>query len=244
MSENTDLSFSPDEIEAKKRVNSQKRIRLLAVLLVLTLGARFFIKDPPPPQQVNYEKVEMRYVAGTLNNLSVEQQQSLSPDQYAKLLKAERDSLEQKKQEERLALGSYSPAAAPVENPEDLAAKREEQFIYVYRQRKIEEKRQERQVAKKEVKAKRVAFKSGRYTEADQVMQTPYETTITIGSTMKTRVPNKIVRSVFDNTKEWQEPIPAGHVRIHPAKGITVTLAKQVAKRITILRTTPLDEEI
>jgi hypothetical protein len=43
-----------------------------------------------------------------------------------------------------------------------------------------------------------------------------------------------MIRSVSSDALTWQEPIPKNYVRLKPAPGITITVHKETAKRISI----------
>ena len=59
---------------------------------------------------------------------------------------------------------------------------------------------------------------------------------ILVDRSMQAHLPSNIISSVSNNALTWKEPIPAGYTELKPAKGITITVQKSIANRITILK--------
>jgi hypothetical protein len=128
----------------------------------------------------------------------------------------------------------YKPADVPLEN----AAAEEEfkQLQYVYIKKRQQSLREQQRIIKQQdlTKPMLILFRRGGFVKAERSMPLPESYRISMDRSLTFTFPKKLVSLVSDNGKTWQEPIPKGQVRIKPAKGITVTVAKETAKRITI----------
>ncbi len=203
------------------------------------VGARLLIKDPEPPKAADHSHKPFRALPGVLDNIPVAEQSKISPEILAQLKEANRRVVVKKATslDKFFKDGSYVPADVPTDNVKDQAVAQEFQYQYVRRQKIIDHQKElerAQALAADPNKKVLVLFKSGRHIKARNTYNNPPFLAIQVDTTMTAGVNRQHIQSVTDNAATWQEPVPAGKTRLKPAKGITITVDKKVAERITI----------
>jgi hypothetical protein len=84
-----------------------------------------------------------------------------------------------------------------------------------------------------------VLFKNGGHLKTQKSLVQGDTLDIRFDKTIRAQMPATLVHTIEENALNWQEPVPRGQVRIKPAKGITLTLGKDMAKRISLPVHTP-----
>jgi hypothetical protein len=225
-----------EEREKKRRAAEKKRRIILALLCVGAVVARLTIKNPPPPKPAYHDN----YVAlpGVLEKMSLADQAKLKPELLAQLKEADSKAKVPTKEQAVEAYfakgGRYTPADAPVENLNDKELQKEFQYQYARRQKMIEQKKEAEILDPS--KTMLVMFKNGRYVKARRTRDIDPFLAIEVDSTMAASLNKKMILSVSNNALTWVEPVPAGSVRLKPAKGITITVNQRIADQITILK--------
>ncbi len=227
------LQDTPEEIEQKNRQARAQRFRKLAIILVICVGARFLIKNPEQPKTPERRYDKVRYVPGMLDNLPKSAIDKMDPKLVAQIRKAETDARIERLMGRGEFKGTYKAPDAPLPNTTGEEEQRQMQFAFAKRRNvNVHLKEMEEQADVR--KTTLVRFKSGGIIRAEKaVAQTPgYE--ISVDRSMVARLPRQMVASVMENALDWKEPVPAGFVQLKPVKGITITISKETAKRITI----------
>lgn len=228
---------SQEEQALLRKKNAAQRRRFLLVTCVLAIGARFLIKDPPPQKTPDRSQKSVRYVPGMLEDLSPSAMAKMDPKILAQM-KIAQAKYKQEMQAAASAKGKiiYRPTDAPLANLADEEEVRQTQFIY--------EKKKQLQIraAKKMnpidlTKDMLVRFQSGGAIKAEKTKPLTRDLQIQVDRTILATLPNKMVSTVQSNAAKWKEPIPAGFVQIQPANGITITVSRETAKRISIQKT-------
>lgn len=231
------MAETPEELEARRRAATARRIKIMAVLMVGVVIARIFVSDPKRKAPIDYTRQRnIRVVPGMLDTLPAATRASLDPQVVNQMVMA--DELARRgefgKPQVPEVVGHYQPANAPTEKDLEAEAYKEQLFAYA-RRRKIDlERRAEAEKSKDVSKATLVQFTSGGYILAEAAKQRPDETYIRLDHTIEANVPSGWVTSIRKDALDWKEPVPAGLVRLQPAKGITVILHRDAASRVTI----------
>jgi hypothetical protein len=231
-------SETPEEAEARRRAATAKRIKILAACSALAVVARIFISDPkrtPPP---DYTKMNIKIVPGMLDSMPASARAKLDPQLVAKMVLVDEQARRGeygKPVAEQAPSGPYKPADAPTIVDVEAETFKEQVFAYA-RKRRIDAERQAREEsqARDIRKATLVQFASGGYVRAEAAEKRPTGTAIRIDKNMEANVPSRWVASIQTDALDWQEPVPAGQVRLRPAKGITVILHRDTASRVTV----------
>jgi len=129
----------------------------------------------------------------------------------------------------------YKPVAAPLDEMKTAEEQyKEEIFQYLRRKRRADLKRKEERVDRS--KKMLVRFKGGGYIKAEKTWKKNGQIIIQYDRTLIAGIPKDRVASVTMNAVTWKEPVPRGQVRLKPARGITITLSRESARRISIRR--------
>jgi len=225
-------TISDEEIARQKIAKAKKRFVILFVLLVITAGARLIVKNPPKPKLADHSKESFRALPGVLENLPVAEQMKLSPQKIAAYREA--DLREIAKRMPKTEMAPYIPAEAPMENIQDkveyerLLAKFEE------KRRKMED--EHKTLSRDLSKDTLVMFKAGGYIKAEGAAKNENSVEIEYNKNFHAKLPGTLVKTIKENAVDWEEPVPNGFVKLHPAKGITVVVAKNISPRITVLK--------
>ena len=239
-------SETPEEAEARRRATTAFRIKVLIGVSVVVLGARFLIKDPERKGPVDYSKVQVKIVPGMLDTMPASTRAQLDPKLVAKMVlvdemarRGEYGKPDAKK--ESSTAGTYRPMDAPTEADVEAEAYKEQVFAYA-RRRRIEAERQARVEVGRDIRRTvLVRFASGGFVHAERAEKRASETFIRLDRTIEADLPNVLVASVKSDSLDWNEPVPAGQVKLTPARGITVILNRDTASRVTIEKS-PIDE--
>lgn len=221
---------TPEEREIRKRATTGKRIRILVVVCIVAVGARIFIKNPEPPKPPDHSNKQVRVLPGMLENIPESARVHMNQQMLAKLQSAEQPKdigLPAIKPQE--AIAQYKPVEPPpgtIVSPESTMS-----FQYAQRAKRIIEP----EIPPEEkTKTTVVAFASGGYLLVEQAVRVRNNVEIKVDASMIAGLPSHLVKSVKENAVGWQEPVPAGHVRLKPAKGITIVVEKSIGERITV----------
>jgi hypothetical protein len=216
-------------------------LRSLIVIAVVAAGARMLIKDPPPPKQVDRSQFKVRYVPGMLENLPKSALDKMDPKLLADIRKAEMEArMAQDFNPTMYAKGAYKPSNVPLENQSALETQKQYAYSNARRNAKIRMTEPEEPVDTRRTTL--VQFTSGGAIKAEKASAGRAGVDMDFGKTMQARVPQKMVARITPNSLEWKEPIPRGFVELKPARGITITVAKETARRITVSK--PVYDEI
>ncbi|MCG3203660.1 MAG: hypothetical protein KCHDKBKB_00332 [Elusimicrobia bacterium] len=231
----TQFEGSPEEYELRRRKAIFKRIRILSVVCALSIGARILFKDPPPPKAPDRSKRTVRYVPGMMEDLSPEVKKRMDPKFLAEIKIAETQYKREKESQRRLAStsGTYQPANVPLTNPGDEEEVR--QMEYIYEKRKINQLKAMKAAQPVDLtKDMLIRFRSGGFIKAENSTPVHKGFQIRVDKTILATVPRQLVSTVLSNAAKWKEPVPHGLIQLKPANGITITVSKETAKRITI----------
>ncbi len=225
------IGESPEEREIKNQSATTRRIKILGAVCLISIVARVFIKPPPPPKTPHHENAPFRALPGMLENLPASERAKLTPEMLAKLQEADRSALVRKTQPEEKLAKKYEPLHAPVQLGSE-EEKKKDVFAYHEKRRKLptEEKTEEGGIGKTML----VLFKTGRFIKAQEATRLNGNVEIKVDKSLLANLPGKWVNSISSNGLTWKEPIPTGYTRITPARGISITLAKNIAKRISM----------
>lgn len=236
------LSPIPDEREYQKKDATKKRIVVLAVVFVVSLGAKFAIKPPPPPKAPDHSARPFRAIPGVLKNLSDADRNKLTPQQIAMLEEADRNVLLRKSGETAIAqIPSHTPASAAVkptaisgtiQTVPQTTSTASSPFLY-----KTAEK--DRWVpptpSKQDLTADTVVlFNRGGHLLAQDAERVNGSVGVTLNKTMFAKFSKSSIRQVIHTDGSWKSPIPKGFIELKPAKGITILVSRQTGRRITI----------
>ncbi len=222
-----------DTREYQKRVSTQKRIVFFSVLIVVSLIARFIVKDPEPIKKAVHTNVKVRYLPGMLDNMPVAQRSKLSPEQIAKFLEADENAKKGlSKPAEALALNPFQPPiemkiARAEEKPILPVAETPEPTKRPRFKPKVEEPRDL-------TKPMLVFFRSGGVIQVAKASREKDNVNIEVDRSMAAGFPGTMVKEINENAATWTEPVPSGHVKLKPARGITVIVQKEIASRISV----------
>lgn len=238
----TALQDSPEERELRRRNATRRRIMVLGSTLGLAVLARVLIKDPQPPAPPDYSQDEIRYIPGMLDSLPPSERDRLDPKIIARMIQTDENARRGQlpSTETMLAQGEYQPAEPKFET--DIEAEKYKDKVFAYaKRRRIEMEIEKAQMAQDLTKTMLVRFHGGGYVKAEKIGQRGHSTDIRIDKTISAQIPNQMILSVSANALTWKEPVPSGFVRLKPAKGITITVHKEIANRISV-RENPIDE--
>lgn len=228
---------SPEQREQKQRSALRKRVIMLVSTLSIAVGVRLVIKDPPPPQMVDRSKDEIRYIPGMLDALPASERVKLDPKVVAKMLEVDEQArrgikpLPQSIASAGTTSTTYKPTD-PLFEDEREAIQYKENLAY-----NLQHRRKHKVVVPERVdttKTMVVQFRNGGYIRAEKALETVNLVQIRINRSLTAQVPTNMVSSIRTNGLNWEEPIPAGFVKMKPAKGISITLRKDTAKRISV----------
>lgn len=228
---------TPEEAEIRRRKSAARRIKILMSIIVLAGGARFLIKDPvrkPPP---DYTKRNIKIVPGMLDAMPQATKDKLGPQMLAKMAAADEQARREKLAAPQVAAADKSlyRVADPIDQNDADAKIIEEKTFAMTQRRRIDSQRetvQERMEETRQVTL--VKFSSGGHIFAERAERRPTQTEIRIDKTMEAGLPNRWVAVIQKDAADWKEPVPAGRVRLKPAKGITVILDRGSASRVTV----------
>jgi hypothetical protein len=236
-------SETPEQAEARRRAATARRIKVLIGLSVLVLGARFIVRDPKKRAPVDYTKMQtLKIVPGMLDTLPAATRAQLDPQIVAKMVLADemarRGEYGKPAEDTKTAAVPYKPMDAPAEADLEAETYKEQIFAYARRRRIItEQQRRIEQQALDLSNSTLVQFRSGGYLLAETAQKGSADTYIRMSKAVRAEIPNRWVSSIQNDARGWEEPVPAGQVRLTPAKGITVILHRDTASRITIEKT-------
>lgn len=227
---------SPEQREQKRRAALRKRLLILGSSLLVAVLARLMIKNPPPPKQVDRSRDEIRYVPGMLDALPASERVKLDPKVVAKMMEVDENARRGIKmapaQTEVAQTGTTYKPTEPLFQDEREAVQYKENLAYnLQRRRKLKETVTE-QVDTSKVMV--VQFRKGGYIRAEKAAEHINQVEIRVNRALLARYPNRLVSGIKANGLSWEEPVPAGFVKLKPAKGITATLRKNTAERISI----------
>jgi hypothetical protein len=224
---------TPEEAEQRKREVAKRRFKILSTLAVLSIIARFIIKDPPPPKnyQRNFDK--MRFVPGMLDNIPVSEQAKMDPRIIAKMMEA--DELARKGPvDPALAQGPYKAMEPPMPMNEEKEIQRQQFFAYTKKHKKVIDEREKFALAEALAKPALVRFKSGGYIKATSFTDDSRRVRIQFDRTLVANLPKNLILATDGNSPYWEKPIPKGFKKLKPAEGITIIIGEQAARRISI----------
>lgn len=235
MQEFIGLQDSPEELEIRRRQKTAKRLRLLTVICIVTIGARFLIKDPAPPKAPDRSKRTVRYVPGMLDDLPASTINRMDPTLVAQMRIAEAKYKQERSINEYpgFAKGPYQPTDVPITNPAEEEEIKQMQFVYEKKKKNLLRAAQTNQPVDL-TKTMLIRFRSGGFIKAENTMPSQQNLKIQVDRTLFATLPHQMVRSVEANAAKWQAPIPKGFVELKPSKGITITVHRETAKRITV----------
>lgn len=225
-------TFSPgsfDDPEAQKRAATQRRFRALAIVLMLTVGARIIFRNPPPPKSPDHRDRPFRAIPGILNSLPAAERSKLTPTQLALLQEADRNA----------AAGLNGNTATGIARNPNMPLEKErlaDTRKFAYSTHKEERWAPPAEVTNDNRQNTVVAFRRGGFILAEDASRTKNSVEIRIDNTMLAKLPSKTVTQIFAKSPNWTEPIPLGHVMLKPAHGITIVVASRTAKRISITK--------
>jgi hypothetical protein len=222
--------YSEEEMEQNKRAATRKRIKILALVGVVCVIARLVIKNPPPPKPRDLTDVQVQYTPGLLESMPLSVKKKMDPIILAKLELAQKEY--ERGQITVPDRARYRPAEMPMQNKEDVEAYHQQVFIYEKRRQSIEVKKEQKM--RDISKATLVQFSSGGYIKVERANQSQKGVHIEYDRSVLASLPKRMVSSINENALDWEAPVKNGFVRLKPARGITVTVAKNTAKRITI----------
>lgn len=237
---------TPEEAEARRRASTAFRIKVLVGISVLVIAARVFIKDPERKAPIDYTKAPVKIVPGMLDTLPASARANIEPQLLAKMVLADemarRGEFGKPPAETEAAKVEYRPAEAPTERDVEAEAYKEQIFAYA-RKRRIDTLRRDRieQQSRDTRKSTLVRFASGGFVHAEAAERRRRDTYIRIDKNLEADLPNSLVSSVRNDALGWNEPVPAGKVKLRPARGITVILFRDTARRVTVEKTS-IDE--
>lgn len=232
------LGETIEEKQARIRRESAQRIRILSVIAVIAIGARIAIKDPvkPPPPVHN---VPIKIMPGMLAALPPSERAKLDPQLIARLMLAD-EQAKQKKNEMLAALhsagknaGPYKPAPridTPIEAEEST---KEHLYAYSKRQKVADEVKEKLKQDETRKAATLVRFSNGGNLRVDLASRDKDGVTVRMAG-VAARFPDRMVASVMQNAGAWEEPVPADKIKFKPARGITVILDRDTARRVTV----------
>jgi hypothetical protein len=229
---------TPEEREIRVRRNTAKRVRFIVAILGVSIVARIFVKNPPPPQAVQYSASEVRFVPGMLDAIPASERNKMDPRMLARM--------QQLDDEARRGAKPSPPASAVAETPykasetplaSEAEAEKTRQFAYSYAK-----KRQEVLMAMEEIQVRNtskttlVQFTRGGYLHVEQAIKTPRNCEIRFDRTLVANLPSKMVQDVTADAAAWTPPLSSREVELKPARGITIILERQLARHVTVAR--------
>jgi hypothetical protein len=217
------------------RQKTRRRIQILFLVCIALGVARIFIKNPPPPPKADYSKDQIRIVPGMLDQIPASERSKLDSKLIAKMVIADENAKNKSKEkatEYMYAKGSYQAAQPPLEI--DQEAENFKQFVYSSAVRKKIDRIAHQEKDIDLTKTTLVQFKAGRFLKVEKAKKAGEDVIIRMDRTILAKLPKSLVMATLENASNWEEPIPRGFVRLKPAKGITVTLSQESAKRISV----------
>lgn len=234
MYDQTLVQETPEELEIRRRKSMVKRMRNLSIVLIVSVTARFLIKDPVPPPPPDRSQKKIRYVPGMLEDISADRLSKMDPRLVAQMRAAEaRYKEEQTYKSTPFLGGKYLPAEIPLTNEADAEELRQMQYTFAKNKvnRIIEESvRQSRDLTKGML----IHFRGGGFIKAENAIPDRDGMRINFDRSLNVTLPKRFVLSTIPGSAKWKEPIRPGMVQLKPAPGITITVAKETAKRISV----------
>jgi len=223
---------SPEDREQNRRSALKKRIFILGTTLLLAVTARLIIKDPPPPKAPDRANDVVRYFPGMLDALPERERVKLDPKVLAKMLEADENAKKGLLSQAAtpFAKGSYTPTA-PLSESEIEAAQYKQNLAYL-----LQKKRRGKELDAVPVDVSKVMlvhFIQGGYIRAENAQSKNKEVEIRVNRSLLVNLPAHLVRSINPDGLNWEEPIPKGFVRLRPAKGISITVRKEIGDQIS-----------
>jgi hypothetical protein len=218
--------------ETQKRAATKRRIKVLAILAIGVGVTRIFVKPPPPPPKPVHENAQIKIMPGMLARMPEAEKAKLSPETLAKLQEADRNPWKgapAKKDEDAIVhVPTHTPVVvhATEEMKQELTALAKRQPKVIKHSTPLDPN-----------KSTLVRLNNGRHLRVAKASKTAGGVEIFFDQSIVARVPARMVASVSQNALSWKEPVPAGYRRLTPAKGITIQVSKDVAKRISITET-------
>ena len=235
------MAETPEEAETRRRAATSQRVKIFAVLVAGCVCARLLISDPQRKAPIDYAKQRnIKIVPGMLDTMPAASRTALDPQVVSKMVMADEQARrgEYGKPEVKEEIGHYQPADAPAAKDLEAEAYKEQLFSYA-RRRKVDLELQARAEKSRDIsKSTLVRFSSGGYILAEAAQQHPDKTYIRLDQTIEADLPSHWVSSIRKDALDWQEPVPAGQVRLQPARGITVILHRDAASRVTVQKKT------
>jgi hypothetical protein len=231
-------AVSEEELSLQKMAATRKRFISLLVTLAILVTLRIIIKDPPKPKIPDRSKREFRALPGVLDNLPVSEQMKLTPQMVSALREA--DLKEQMKRAPKKIEGPYVPGEVPMEN---LQEKVEYERLLAQFEEKRRKMLEEHKVEVRDLsKDTLVMFRTGGYIKAEDATIGKTAVEINYSKGFSAKLTRNMVKKIQENAVDWEEPVPAGFVKLKPAKGITVIVAKGTSEKITVLKYKKDDE--
>lgn len=220
-----------EEKEARKRQESAKRVKMLSVVAVLCLAARFVVKDPVKPPPPDHSNAPVKILPGMLASLPASERAKLSPQLLARMMEADAKA----RVDQMAKADAYQPANAPP--PRDVLGEKMKQEMYRYarRQRAADRKRRQFKEEQEAPMKMLVRFTNGGRLRVEEARKGPEGVTVRLPGLAAT-FPHRMVGAVVEHAKAAPEPVPPGKIRIKPARGITMIVDRDTARRITIAR--------
>jgi len=228
----TDTAAEKQEIKKQQRAVKKRLIRL-GVIVIICIGVRIYKKDPPKFVAPDHSNKQTVYLPGILETMPEAEKANLPAAELAKYQEADRLV------QEDTTLGTgwepieYVREEAPSEISPELEAYRDRLFKYAKKRRKTEILREQMLIEEKFVKKELILFKRSGYITAGSTFRKKKELHIRINNSMRMVYPLHLVRTVFSDSREWEEPIPKGFVKVKPAKGVTMVVKKRTATRLS-----------
>ncbi len=178
-------------------------------------------------------------VPGMLDKLSASTLAKMDPVLLARIKAEEARMKEEELQKSASSKwGSYKPAEQPVTDSSEEEKLKQTQYAYIKRQQKRMEQLETQRKAVDSSKNILILFRSGGLLKVENVDTQPHQYRIRVDKSLSASYSKSLVSAVNTDASTWTEPIPAGSVQLKPARGITITVARETAKRITLKTTT------
>jgi hypothetical protein len=230
---------TPEDREIAKRAATRRRTMVLGVITLIAIVIRVAVKNPPPPKSPDHAGEPFRALPGMLQNIPESERAKLSPDLLAKMQEADLKARTGRDAPATAlahvpATSEYRPAAAPVDIRTEEQKLTDTKFKYASRRKTVE---LQEPISQEDFgKDKLVVFSRGGYIRVESAERAQGFVDIRLDRTSHALVPQKIVRSISTISLPWTEPVPAGQVKLKPARGITITIDRASAKRISITK--------
>jgi hypothetical protein len=227
-----DMSLSLEEQQAQQRGQSRARLRNLIITFAVLITIRLVVKNPAPPKTPDHSNAPIEIVPGMLDAIPLSALSKMDPRLIEKMKKVDYEAKHPKE-----APGFYTPANEPL-GIKEAAIIRQEYVLTESKRRRINKEREEMEQPDPS-KTTVVLFKNGGHLKTQKSLVQGDTLDIRFDKTIRAQMPATLVHTIEENALNWQEPVPRGQVRIKPAKGITLTLGKDMAKRISLPVHTP-----